>query len=198
MLKWLCGGQGIAFLDRRRDLVEKLELRVVGWFGTEEPFHFDRSGLALREDVWRFLETGTFAVPQAYTASGGMEIMLEVGVDAIRRRNQELTERVVELADDAGLEVRSPRDKNRRGGLVRVHIPGGEERGRGDAPIFRSSADGERPATSAARRFRSASPFPQRRSRRGQALRGAACAPLSSNFVVVGPRYARPSSQEND
>jgi selenocysteine lyase/cysteine desulfurase len=49
-------------------------------------------------------------------------------VDAIRRRNQELTERVVQLADDAGLEVRSPRDKSRRGGLVRVHIPGGEER----------------------------------------------------------------------
>jgi kynureninase len=126
-LKWLCGGQGIAFLYCRRDLVEQLEPRVVGWFGTEEPFRFDRSGLALRKDARRF-ETGTFALPQAWTARGGMEIILEVGVDSIRRRNQELTERVIGRADEAGLEVRSPRDKSRRGGLVRVGIPGGEQR----------------------------------------------------------------------
>jgi kynureninase len=126
-LKWLCGGQGIAFLYCRRDLVEQLEPRVVGWFGTEEPFRFDRSGLVLRKDARRF-ETGTYALPQAWTASGGMEIILEVGVDAIRRRNQELTERVIHSADDAGLDVRSPRDRTRRGGLVRIHIPGGDER----------------------------------------------------------------------
>jgi kynureninase len=126
-LKWLCGGQGIAFLYCRRELVERLEPRVVGWFGTEQPFQFDRSGLRLRKDARRF-ETGTYALPQAWTASGGMEIILEVGVEAIRRRNQELTERVIERADEAGLEVRTPRDKSRRGGLARVHIPGGEER----------------------------------------------------------------------
>jgi selenocysteine lyase/cysteine desulfurase len=126
-LKWLCGGQGIAFLYCRRDLVEQLEPRVVGWFGTEEPFQFDRSGLNLRKDARRF-ETGTYALPQAWTAGGGMEIILEVGVEAIRQRNQELTERIIERADDAGLEVRTPRDKSRRGGLVRVHIPGGDQR----------------------------------------------------------------------
>jgi selenocysteine lyase/cysteine desulfurase len=57
-----------------------------------------------------------------------MEIILEVGLDSIRRRNQELTERVIERADEAGLEVLSPRDKSRRGGLVRVGIAGGEQR----------------------------------------------------------------------
>jgi kynureninase len=126
-LKWLCGGQGIAFLYCRRDLIQQLEPRVVGWFGTEEPFRFDRSGLVLRKDARRF-ETGTYALPQAWTASAGMEIILEVGVDEIRKRNQELTERIIQRADEAGLEVGSPRERERRGGLVRVHIPGGEER----------------------------------------------------------------------
>jgi kynureninase len=127
VLKWLCGGQGLAFLYCRRALIQELEPRVVGWFGTQEPFLFDRSGLTLRTDARRF-ETGTYALPQAWTASGGMEIILEARVDAIRSRNQQLTERLIELADDAGLEVRSPRDKPRRGGLVRIHIPGGEQR----------------------------------------------------------------------
>lgn len=123
-LKWLMGGQGIAFLYCRRDLIESLEPLVVGWFGTVNPFDFDRSGLNLRADARRF-ETGTYALPQAWTASGGMEIILEVGVGAVRARNQELTAGIVERADDAGLELLSPREADRRGGLVRVRVPGG-------------------------------------------------------------------------
>ena len=123
-LKWLLGGQGIAFLYCRRDLIEQLDPLVVGWFGTEKPFDFDRSSLRLRKDARRF-ETGTYALPQAWTAAAGLEIILEVGVDRIRQRNQELTRRIIEHADDMGLELLSPRDDSRRGGLVRVRAPGG-------------------------------------------------------------------------
>jgi selenocysteine lyase/cysteine desulfurase len=123
-LKWLCGGQGIAFLYVRRDLIEQLDPLVVGWFGTQEPFDFDRTGLRLRTDARRF-ETGTFALPQAWTATGGMSMILEVGVDNIRAHNQVLTAAIISAADEAGLEVLSPRDEIRRGGLVRLRIPGG-------------------------------------------------------------------------
>lgn len=126
-LKWLCGGQGIAFLYCRRELIERLEPLVVGWFGTADPFGFDRTSLRLRSDARRF-ETGTYALPQAWTAAGGLEIILEVGVQNIRRRNQELTRGIIERADAAALEVLSPRDDDRRGGLVRVRVPGGRER----------------------------------------------------------------------
>jgi selenocysteine lyase/cysteine desulfurase len=127
VLKWLCGGQGIAFLYCRRDLIPKLDPLVVGWFGTKDPFDFDRSELRLRDDARRF-ETGTFPLPQAWTASGGLEIILEAGVDRIRERNQELTRRVIQRADELDLEVRSPRADTQRGGLVRVRVPGGRER----------------------------------------------------------------------
>jgi kynureninase len=126
-LKWLCGGQGLAFLYCRRDLIERMQPTVVGWFGTKDPFDFDRTGLRLRDDARRF-ETGTFPLPQAWTALGGLEIITEVGVDAIRSRNRELTRAVIAAADAAGLEVLSPREDGRRGGLVRVRIPGGRER----------------------------------------------------------------------
>jgi kynureninase len=123
-LKWLCGGQGIAFLYCRRDLVQKLDPRVVGWFGAKDFFSFDASELRLRDDARRF-ETGTFALPQAWTAAAALSLILEVGVDAIRARNQELTRAVVERAQRAGLEVLSPTVDAERGGLVRVRIPGG-------------------------------------------------------------------------
>lgn len=124
-LKWLCGGQGLAFLYCRRDLVQRLEPAVVGWFGTDDPFAFDRTGLRLRADARRF-ETGTYPLPQAWTAVGGLEIIEEVSVERIRARSLELTAEILRRADDMGLEVRSERAPERRGGLVRVRIPGGE------------------------------------------------------------------------
>jgi kynureninase len=123
-LKWLCGGQGIAFLYVKGALVESLEPRVAGWFGTQDPFGFDRTTLRYRADARRF-ETGTGTLPQAWTASGGMSIILEVGTEAIRARTGELTEEVVRRADAVGLELLSPRDPSRRGGSVRVRVPGG-------------------------------------------------------------------------
>ena len=124
VLKWLCGGQGLALLYCRRELVESMRPTVVGWFGTKDPFDFDRSGLRFRDDARRF-ETGTYPLPQAWTASGGLEIIGEVTVEAIRARNQELTLGIIERADDAGLDIASPREDDRRGGLVRVRVPGG-------------------------------------------------------------------------
>jgi selenocysteine lyase/cysteine desulfurase len=125
-LKWLCGGQGIAFLYCRRELIQTMEPLVVGWFGTHDPFQFDRSELRLRPDARRF-ETGTYALPQAWTASGGLGIILEVGVERIRERNQELTGAIIEGAEDLGMELLSPRTDSDRGGLVRVRVPGGRE-----------------------------------------------------------------------
>ncbi|MDQ3941035.1 MAG: aminotransferase class V-fold PLP-dependent enzyme [Actinomycetota bacterium] len=125
VLKWLCGGQGLALLYCRRDLVTSQEPLVVGWFGTKDPFDFDRSGLRLRDDARRF-EAGTYALPQAWTAAAGLGIIEEVGVDHIRARNLDLSRAVIARADDAGLEVLSPREDERRGGLVRVRIPGGQ------------------------------------------------------------------------
>ncbi|HYI45592.1 MAG TPA: aminotransferase class V-fold PLP-dependent enzyme [Actinomycetota bacterium] len=126
-LKWLCGGQGIAFLYCKRELIEKLEPLVVGWFGVKDQFDFDRTRLRLRDDARRF-ETGTLPLPQAWTAAGGLEIILEVGVDRIRERNQQLTSRVIAAADDIGLDVMTPRENEQRGGLVRVRIPGGRDK----------------------------------------------------------------------
>jgi kynureninase len=123
-LKWLCGGQGIAFLYCRDELIRTMEPLVVGWFGTKDFFEFDRSALRLRDDARRF-ETGTFALPQAWTAAAALEMILDVGVDAVRTRNSELTEGIVERADEAGIAIASPRDRARRGGLVRLAVEGG-------------------------------------------------------------------------
>ncbi|MGI8519291.1 MAG: aminotransferase class V-fold PLP-dependent enzyme [Actinomycetota bacterium] len=126
-LKWLCGGQGMAFLYCRRELLDSLLPAVVGWFGTKDPFGFDRNRLVLREDARRF-ETGTFALPQAWTAYAGLDLILEASVEAIRARSMELTAVVVECSDDLGLDLLSPLEPEQRGGLIRLRVAGGPQK----------------------------------------------------------------------
>ena len=46
----------------------------------------------------------------------------EVGVERIRARQGELTDHVIARADEAGLEVRTPRSREERGGVVNVRV----------------------------------------------------------------------------
>jgi kynureninase len=127
VLKWLCGGPGLAFLYARRELLPELHPTVTGWFATAEPFSFDTQHLAYHETARR-LEHGTPPAPVYPIALGGLEIIGEVGVAPIRARQGELTDHVIARADEAGLAVRTPRDRAARGGVVNVAV--GREAGK--------------------------------------------------------------------
>jgi kynureninase len=121
VLKWLCGGPGLAFLYARKDLLPSLEPLITGWFATREPFSFDLQHLDLHPTARR-LEHGTPAAPVSFIAQGGLDIITEVGPATIRTRQQELIEYLIGRADDAGLPVRTPRDPTRRGGMVNIGV----------------------------------------------------------------------------
>jgi kynureninase len=58
-------------------------------------------------------------------------VIEEVGVQQIRERSLGLTTLLIELLDETGFPVGSPRDPARRGGTVSVKPPGHERVGRG-------------------------------------------------------------------
>jgi kynureninase len=121
VLKWLCGGPGLAFLYARRDLLPVLRPAVTGWFATREPFAFDAEHLELHPSARR-LEHGTPPAPVVFLAQGGLDVIAEVGVGRIRARQGELTDHVIARADEARLPVRTPRDRAERGGVVNVGV----------------------------------------------------------------------------
>jgi kynureninase len=120
-VKWLCGGPGAGWLYVRPDLAERLEPTFVGWQGHARPFAFEPE-LEYAPGVRRFL-TGTPNVPALYAATAGYDVIEEVGVDRIRVRSLALTSLLMDLLDEAGLEVSSPREAKRRGGTVLVRTP---------------------------------------------------------------------------
>jgi kynureninase len=121
VLKWLCGGPGLAFLYVRRDVIPTLEPAVTGWFGTAEPFSFDAEHLEYHPTARRF-EHGTPPAPVFFLAQGGLDVIAEVTPERIRARQGELTDHVIARADALGLSVRTPRDPAGRGGVVNIGV----------------------------------------------------------------------------
>ncbi len=128
-VKWLCGGPGAAWLYVRPELAATLEPALTGWQAHARPFDFEPEQ-EYADGAWRFL-TGTPNVPALYAATAGYDVIEEVGVDRVRERSLELTTLLIELLDEAGFTVGSPRDPSRRGATVVVKPPDHERVGRG-------------------------------------------------------------------
>jgi kynureninase len=125
-VKWLLGGPGAGYLYVRADLDPKLRPAATGWAAHAHPFEFVDGPIEYAPDIRRFLN-GTPNVPAMYSARSGYEIVNEIGVDAIRAKSERQTQRLIELADEAGLDVRSPRESAVRGGTIILDVPNGRE-----------------------------------------------------------------------
>lgn len=125
-VKWLCGGPGAGYLYVRPDLRTELRPAATGWMAHRRPFEFESGPIDFAGDAFRFLN-GTPAVPALYSARSGCEIVNQIGVEAIRAKSLRQTQRLMELAQEAGFPVRSCRDPRTRGGVVVLDVPSGAE-----------------------------------------------------------------------
>ena len=123
-IKWLCGGPACGYLYVRPDLQRDLQPRLTGWVAHDEPFDFARAPMRYAGSVRRFAQ-GTPSIPALYSAMPGLQIIGEVGVEAIARESQRRTEWMIEFALERGWTVNSPRDVNQRGGSVMIGVNDG-------------------------------------------------------------------------
>jgi len=116
-LKWMCGGPGGVFMYVRPDLIKTLDPKITGWFAHQKPFTFDTGAIELREDIHRF-SNGTPGIASLYAIQPGVEILAQVGVDAIREKSVRQTSLIIELAQKAGYAVNSPMNSEDRAGTI--------------------------------------------------------------------------------
>ncbi len=121
-LKWLLGGQGMAFLWVRPELISELRPTVTGWFAADSQFSFDNTRLRLREDAVRF-EYGTPSIPSMYTALGGLSIVEEAGVERIRERTDQLTRDLVGKLRERGFTLHAPEEPEEHASITMVEVP---------------------------------------------------------------------------
>ena len=122
VLKWLCGGPGVAYLYVRPDLGKKLEPTLTGWFAHANSFEFAPGPIRYADPPFRFMN-GTTHIPSIEAARPGIKIIQEVGVDKIREKSKRQTARLIDFADRQGWRVNTPRDPEKRGGTVSIDMP---------------------------------------------------------------------------
>ena len=91
----------------------------------QRPFGFEPT-LDRRDDAWRFLH-GTPNIPALYAARPGLEIINEVGIDAIRAKSTRQTSLLLSLAEGQGFRCSTPKRPEDRGGTVAIDIDHGYE-----------------------------------------------------------------------
>jgi len=129
VLKWLCGGPGGSFLYVDPKVRPKLEPSFTGWMAHANPFGFEPPPMRFRDDGLRFA-LGTPPIPALYAAREGPKVVAEASggdMKVIREKSLRQTQRIIDLADARGFELRTPREADRRGGSVSVLMPHAKE-----------------------------------------------------------------------
>jgi len=122
VLKWLCGGPGVACLYVREDLRQRLQPALTGWMAHRRPFQFEPGAIDSRDDSYRFLN-GTPHIPALYACQPCLKILNDVGVQAIREKSQRLTARLSDGARSRGWLVNTSQNPAERAGTVSIDCP---------------------------------------------------------------------------
>src|ERR1700686_2343947 len=122
VLKWLCGGPGVAYLYVREDLRAKLRPALTGWIAHQRPFGFETGAVDAREASSRYLN-GTPHIPALYACQPGLDILNAVGIEAIRAKSVRMTTRLLEGAKACGWRVNTPENSMERAGTFSIDCP---------------------------------------------------------------------------
>jgi cysteine desulfurase / selenocysteine lyase len=102
--KWLLGPEGAGFFFVRRDWIDRLRPIGVGWHSVVTPYNDPRIDFTLKPNAQRW-EGGSFNMPGLQALGASLELLLEIGLEAVSNRILDRAEAVRELAVAAGWRV---------------------------------------------------------------------------------------------
>lgn len=119
--KYLNGGPGSpAFLYVRKDLQEKMINPIQGWFGEKNPFDF-KLNYRSPDGIRKYL-TGTPPVLSVSGLEPALDMVLEAGIGAIRKKGMAQGDYLIQLAEkwlyEAGFRLGSPGFNEKRGSHI--------------------------------------------------------------------------------
>ncbi len=129
--KYMNAGPGATaglYVNRRH--ADKVPL-LAGWWGYRKERQFDMSHHFEPQPGARGFQVSSPAILSTAALQGSLELMEEIGIEAIRSRSLRLTGYLLEVIDQLGqgrgLKVVTPRCPERRGGHIAISHRDGEE-----------------------------------------------------------------------
>ncbi len=115
--KWLLAPHGVSFVYVRRELIERLSSAMWSWRSVRDPMNFLEYDQPLHPDAVRF-EGGSLNYPGVVALGVSLGLLTSAGMQAIERHVLGLTDRLIEGAQRAGIEVKSDLRPQTRSGIA--------------------------------------------------------------------------------
>jgi selenocysteine lyase/cysteine desulfurase len=109
--KYLIGTSGVGYMYVRDSQGNGLQPATTGWFAQEDPHAMDIYHHLPHATARRF-EAGTPNSCGLFAAEAGLEIMTEIGLDAIGAQVDKVTGLIKDAVDDHGWDLVTPRDRH--------------------------------------------------------------------------------------
>ena len=116
--KWLLSMTGTGFIYITHDMQERIHQRYAGWTSNKNFFSRFFDYRVDLDDTARRYEYGSLNSLGIVALKESVALLNEVGIDDIHRHLLDLTDRLFEFADAAGLNTVTPRDRTMRSGIV--------------------------------------------------------------------------------
>lgn len=127
--KWMLGPEGAGFAYLRKDHLNQLRCRTVGWNSVKNAHLFSGASFDLKPTAARF-ESGTYNMAGLLALHQSLQIFWQVaarhGRDAIARRVLSLVSEAQRQLTAAGAESFLPAEESHRSGIVSFSVPGVE------------------------------------------------------------------------
>lgn len=123
--KWMLGPEGMALLYVNPRLRPHLRLYQYGWHMVEHRGDYERTDWTPASDATRF-ECGSPNMLGVQALDASLSLLLEIGIEQIKSQVSERMALLVELIDRQGFELLSPREPERRAGILTFRVPGAD------------------------------------------------------------------------
>lgn len=124
--KWLMAPSGIGLIYVRDTLLEKIQMRRVGWLSVKDAWKFFDFKLDFLDDAKRF-EMATENWLGVYGLDASLELLLEAGIENIYGHILKLTHALAEGLGAMGMIIASSMDKEHRSGIFSFRASSPEE-----------------------------------------------------------------------
>ncbi len=115
--KWLLSPEGTGVLHCSGRIVKDIHPVLLGWKSIVNDGEYETIDFELKPNALKF-EEASFNVLGIFALGASVEMLLEIGIERVCSRIQNLGDIIIEQADKRGFTIKTPKNKNERAGII--------------------------------------------------------------------------------
>ena len=101
----------------KKELASQIRPSLLGWKSVVDDHNFESFDFKLKNNTLRF-EEGSLNTIGIYGLGAAVDLLLEIGIDNIQKRVQDLGAIIIGEAEKRGFTLKTPKNRSERGGIV--------------------------------------------------------------------------------